>query len=773
VDDQPAPGAKGLPTRLTRFYGRQAETSELRGLVDRARLLTLVGAPGSGKTRLGIELAAGLAPEFPDGAMFVELAPLADPSLVPHAAAASAGIHGEASRPIEDTVVASMAGLRCLLVLDNCEHVVAAAAGLVARLLAECPGVRIVATSRVPIGVAGEQVWRVPALDAGTAAELFVDRARLAGATLAPDDASSPIVAEICARLEGLPLAIELAAAWTRVLSPAEIRDRLGDALPLLRGGQRGVDPRQATMEATVDWSCRLLAPRERRLFDRVSVFAGGFDLAAATDVAEAGDGNVGDGDARDGDARDGDDRDGDDRGGDVLAALSSLVDHSLVVAEPGGTAAGTTRYRLLEPVRQCGAVRLAAGGDEATVRRRHAERYLDVAVWCDAGLQGEGRAVALRRARRDEGNLLLAVEWARAHDPEMALRLCTALARFWELWGRVNEGRWRLEQMLDTGVGDRGLRATALARAGRLAWRQRDYGDARRMLEDSLAIKRDLGDEAGVGRRLCGLALVSLTEGDTDAAVRLCEQGIERFRAHGDDHWRAWALIFLGLARYVAGDGPLGDETLDEAMSLGRRNGEVAVTAYGLLYRCYGAYVAGDAPAERRHLVGALAAMRQAGGIVEEPDWLWAGTSLALTEGRVEAALRLAGGAEALSRRGGSHMNEQFVGHIVPRLERAVGDVGPEAADRLRAEGARMAFADLLAEATVEPPHRLTVREREVAELVALGLTNAQVAERLFISRRTVETHVEHVKQKLEVGTRAEVVAWVVRQTAVAGAQP
>jgi DNA-binding CsgD family transcriptional regulator len=433
----------------------------------------------------------------------------------------------------------------------------------------------------------------------------------------------------------------------------------------------------------------------------------------------------------------------------------------------------GTTRYRLLEPVRQCGAARLAAGGDEAAVRRRHAERCLGVAVRCDAGLRGEGRAVALERARRDEGNLLLALEWTRVHDAEMALRLCTALAPFWELWGRVNEGRRRLEQMLDTGVGDRGLRATALARAGRLAWRQRDYLDARRMLQDSLAIKRELGDELGVGRRLCGLALVSLTEGDTDAAVGLCEQGIERFRAHGDAHGEIWALIFLGLARYVAGDGSLGDETLDEAMTLGRRSGEVAATAYGLLYRCYGAYVAGDAPAERRHFVGALAAMRQAGGIVEEPDWLWAGTSLALTEGRVETALRLAGGAEALSRWGGSHMNEQFVGHVEPRIERAVGDVGPAAADRLRAEGARMAFADLLAEATAEPSHRLTTREREVAELVSKGLTNAQVAERLFISRRTVETHVEHVKQKLGVATRAEVVAWVVRQTAAVAARP
>jgi DNA-binding CsgD family transcriptional regulator len=200
----------------------------------------------------------------------------------------------------------------------------------------------------------------------------------------------------------------------------------------------------------------------------------------------------------------------------------------------------------------------------------------------------------------------------------------------------------------------------------------------------------------------------------------------------------------------------------------LGRPVGGGAVTAYGLLYRCYGAFMAQDAPAERRHLAGALAAMGEAAALVEEPDWLWAGASLALTEGRMPAALRLAGGARAFSRRCGSHMNEQFVGHIAPRLARAADDVGPAAADRLRAEGGRMAFTDLLAQAMAEPEpaHPLTAREREVADLVAQGLTNGQVAERLFISPRTVETHVEHVKQKLGVRTRAEVVAWVVRES-------
>jgi predicted ATPase/DNA-binding CsgD family transcriptional regulator len=762
VDGLLVPGAQGLPTRLTRFFGRQAEASELRGLLERVRLLTLVGAPGCGKTRLGVELAAGLASGFPDGVVVVELAPLADSRLVPHAVAAATGVGAEAGRRTEDTLVEGLVGVDCLLVLDNCEHVVATTAGLVARLLAECPGVRVLATSRVPIGVAGEQVWRVPPLDPGTAAELFADRAALAGAGLELDDHSTPIVDEICARLDGLPLAIELAASWTRVLSPAEIRDRLDDALPLLRGGVRDVGPRHATMEATVDWSCRLLAPGERSLFDRLSVFAGSFDLAAAAAVA-----GVGDGEAEGGAGHRGRTGDGD-PDGDVLATLTGLVDHSLVVAEPGATAAGPMRFRLLEPVRQCGAARLAAAGGEAAVRRRHAGHYLDVAAQCDIALRTE-RTGALDRARRDEGNMLLALEWARAHDTELGLRLCTALAPVWELRGRVNEGRRWLEEMLDTGMGDGVLRATALARAGRLAWRQRDYREARRLLQESLAIKRDLGDDVGVARRLRGLALVSMSEGDTDAAIRLCGESIDRFRAHEDLEGLVVALLFLGLARYVAGDVAGGDETLDEAMMLGRPVGGGAVTAYGLLYRCYGAYMARDAAAERRHLVGALAAMGEAAALVEEPDWLWAGASLALTEGRIPSALRLAGGARALTRRCGSHMNEQFVGHIVPRLARAADDVGPAAADRLRAEGGRMAFTDLLAQAVAEPEpvHPLTAREREVADLVAEGLTNGQVAERLFISPRTVETHVEHVKQKLGVRTRAEVVAWIVRESA------
>ncbi|MGH9213259.1 MAG: ATP-binding protein [Acidimicrobiales bacterium] len=748
MDGLSASGSDLLPVWLTRFFGRQAEIADLGELVESSRLLTLVGPPGVGKTRLGVELATRLEPRFGDGVWFVELAPVSDPMLVANAAAAAAGTPGEPGRPMVDTLVEALAGVKGLVVLDNCEHLVDATAAFVDRLLSVCPTLWVVATSRVPLGVHGEQVWRVRPLDAAASVELFADRARLASGGFEVDDATAPVVGEICDRVAGLPLAIELAAAWIRVLSPGQILDRLGDALGLLQSESRGVSPRQATMDATVGWSYQLLGQREKTLFDQLSVFVEGFDLEAARAVADA------------------------DRGDEhrVLQGLAGLVDQSLVLADE--TASGPMRYRLLEPVRQYGAARLAARGDGEIVRRRHAEHYLAVALGCDVELRGGQRTGALERLKLDEGNLFLALTWASVHRPELGLRLCSALALFWELRGWVTVGRTWLERMLRVEVADRQLRASALARAGRLAWRQRDYRQARQLLEQSLAIKRELGDELGVARRLRSLALVTMTEGDVDAAVQLCEESIASFRAQGDDPGLVWALLFLGLALYIAGDQAGGDARIGEALALNENVGSRAATAYGLLYLCYGAKLAADVTAERDCLVAAIAAMHDASGLLEEPDWLWAGTSLALSEGRKHTAFRLAGGADALSRRVGSYMNEQFTNVLASGLDELAGALGPGVVDRLRAEGARMSLTELLGEAVSREPdgnadQPLSAREQEVTALVAEGLTNSEIAARLFISRRTVESHLDHIRQKLDLRTRRQVMAWSLHRTA------
>ena len=650
----------GLPVRLTRFFGRDAEGAAVEEAVARARLVTLTGAPGSGKTRLGVELGARLAERFRDGVALAELAPISDPGRVASAVGLALGIDEEAGRPMADTLADALAGAELLLVLDNCEHLDAAAAELAGRLVAACPGVRVLATSRVPLGVPGEQVWSVPPLEREPSVELFIDRAGLAAGGFVVDASGRALVERICGRLDDLPLAIELAAAWTRVLSLGEILDRLDAVLPLLATGARGASGRQQTMEAAVEWSYRLLPAAERRLFDRLSVFAGGFDLRAAEAVVAPE---------------------------EALRGLSALVDHSLVLAEP----AGAMRYRLLEPVRQCGEVWLSARGEREEIARRHAEHYLEVARGADVGLRGGDRASTLQRLEQEEGNLLSALEWARRGRSDLGLRLCAVLAGFWELRGRVNDGRAWLEEVLEIDTPDRRLRATALSRAARLAWRQQDHERARTLLQESLAIVRDLGDDLGVARRLRTLGLVSMSEGDVETAMRLCEQSAGIFRANDDEPGLVLALIFLGWARYVDGELAGGDRQMREALAINQPAESVAATVSALLGLAYGANRAGNVTAQRARLVEALATMRdEGGGPVEDPDWLWAGSGLAEAEDRPRSAFRLAGAAEALGRRGGTH-TQLIMEPLKASLDSRAARIGKATVDRLKAEGAQI----------------------------------------------------------------------------------
>ena len=727
----------GLPVRLTRFFGRDAESAAVASAVEQARLVTLTGAPGCGKTRLAIELAARLAERFRDGVAFTELAPISDPGRVASAVGLALRIDEEFGRPMTDTLADALAGGELLLVLDNCEHLDAAAAELAGRLVAACPGVRVLATSRVPLGVPGEQVWSVPPLEREPAVELFSDRAALAGGVAA----DAAVVELICARLDDLPLAIELAAAWTRVLSPREVLDRLDAALPLPATGAGSASARQQTIEAAVEWSYRLLPAAEQRLFIRLSVFAGGFDLRAAEAVVAPE---------------------------EALGGLRVLVDHSLVLAAPGR--AGAMRYRLLEPLRQCGEAWLSAGGERDAVARRHAEHYLEVARAADGGLRGGDRASALHRLEQEDGNLALALEWARRGRSDLGLRLCAALAGFWELRGRVNDGRAWLEEMLERDTPDRRLRATALSRAARLAWRQQDHARARALLEESLAIVRALGDDPALARRLRSLALVAMSEGDVAVAMRLCAQSAGIFRANDDEQGLVWALIYLGWARYLDGDFAGGDLHMRDALAVNRPDGSVAATVNALIGLAYGASQAnpaGNVTSQRKHLVEALTTMRDddGGGVVEEPDWLWAGSGLAEAEDRLRSAFRLAGAAEALGRRGGTH-TLVIIRPLETSLDAAARRIGKATADRLKADGARMSLEDLWAEAITEPgDDPLSPREREVVELVGQGLSNVEIARVLVISKRTVESHVEHIKQKLGLRTRHALMAWALRE--------
>jgi predicted ATPase/DNA-binding CsgD family transcriptional regulator len=728
---------------LTRFIGREADARELVGILDGARLVTLVGAPGCGKTRLGLELADRLPSRYPAGVRVVELAPVGDECLVPSTVAASLGIDDRPLTSAEDALVEELSPKRLLLVLDNCEHVVGPVAALVTTLLDGCPSLQVLATSRAALGLNGEQVWRVPPLDLEPAVELFIDRAGLSAQGAGLDPSNTLVIKEICRRLDGLPLAIELTAAWSRVLTPAEILDRMEPALCLLRSHVRDASPRQRTMEATLDWSYQLLQPAEQLLFEQLSVFAGGFDFDAAQALRPDE---------------------------DVLDGLASLVDSSLVLAEP---TPGKMRYRLLEPVRQCAESWLGARGLLDVTRRRHAEHYLAMAVRSEAKLRSIEAGAVLARLEEEDDNFRVALRWARDQADDLGLRLCTALAPAWAIRGRANEGRAWLEEMLRRRADseDLGLRASGLARASRLAWRQRDYPSTRALLNESLAIERQLDDPLGVARRLRGLAIVAMAQGDLDEARGLGEESVSLFRRHGDRYGLGLALAFLGMTHQLGGHPDRADPCVREALELNRSNGSTTSSLYSIGSMAFGAIAANDIPGLRVHVTEIIGLLRQLGGNYEDPGWLWwTGVALASGEGRHRSALRLAGAAEAVARRDGLQLHEQLRRQVQPWLDRALVAVGSAEGHQLGAEGRQLSSDELMDEALHEvdrdPNGPLSSREQEVADLVAHGLTNREIAQRLIISTRTVESHVEHIKVKLGFARRARIVAWALDRT-------
>jgi non-specific serine/threonine protein kinase len=511
-------------------------------------------------------------------------------------------------------------------------------------------------------------------------------------------------------------------------------------------------------MAATVRWSFQLLPPDAQHLFVRLSVFAGGFDLEAAEAVVTGGGNRGGSGDSRGDGHR------------DVLAGLAALVDHSLVVADTPPS--GRTRYHCLEPIRQCGAALLDASDDADEVRRRHAEHYLAVARRFDPwGLRRARPALPADRIEREEGNLLAALGWAANRPSDLALELCEALATFWEIGGRVNNGRLWMERLLARDARDAGLRASALAWAGRLAWRQGDYDGARRLLGESRALLSRHDDPStpfttGLVRRI--EASVAFSGGDAEAAVRLCHESIDVARSVDDEIGLIWSHYTLGWAHYVLGDVASGDEQMWAALAANHRIRHPTATANARFGLHYGAFLAGDTAGQRAHLSGALAAAREPGAFLDQSEWLWCGAVLAAVEGRFASALRVVGGATALSRRHGSRQPEQIVAPMLAPFEATATEVSADDAARLHAEGGHMSWEELVAEVLGEPPiggSPLTPQEREVTDLVARGLTNADIARKLAVPRRAVDSHIERVKQKLGVGTREQILTRVLAE--------
>ncbi len=556
-------GASSVPMALTSFIGRERERAELKQLLASTRLLTLTGAGGSGKTRLARELAAELAGGDPDAAAWVEMAPLEAPELVPLHVAAALGVREDGTGTVTPALVRALRDRQRTIVLDNCEHLVAACAALTTDLLHGCPQVRILTTSREPLGIPGEQVWAVPGLslppasDSSTSAireseavQLFVERARATSARFRIDDTNAAAVARIVERLDGLPLAIELAAARVRVLSPHQIAARLDDAFRVLAGGARGTIPRHRTLREAIDWSYRLLDEPERLLFERLSVFVGGFDLEAAEFVCV---------DASLAPAV-------------VLDLLGSLADKSIVTVEAH---AGQARYRLLETVRQYATERLVERRDADRLRSRHAEYFTGFVETAEPNMFLYGHdSVWFDRIERDMGNLRAAAEWCATQSgtADVSLRLAAALQWFWFVRGRFGEAREWLENAVSRAANAEPLpRGRALSALAFTAFWQGDYESIREPAEESVRLLRTLDSPRDLAVAICVLGTGMSLEGDADDARALFDEAVRIARAQ-DPELLSYVLFWHGSAAEIRGDVRAARDAFEEGLELGHR---------------------------------------------------------------------------------------------------------------------------------------------------------------------------------------------------------
>jgi predicted ATPase/DNA-binding NarL/FixJ family response regulator len=807
-----------LPAEPNSFVGRERDLAELARLLDDVRALTLCGPGGIGKTRLALRLACEIVPGFPDGAWLVELADTVDPALVARRVATALGVREEPDRPLAETLTVALRPRTMLLILDTCEHVVDACAALAQQLLAGSPGLRLIATSREPLRVRGETVWRVPPLElpgpadaaelpagrlAGLEAiRLFADRAAAVRPGFVLDAGNAAAVARLCRTLDGMPLAIELAAARVGALSVEQIGARLRDRFQLLASGDRTAPARQQTLRAAVDWSYELLTGPEQVLLRRLAVFSG-WNLEMAEQVC--GDGAI--------------------PADQVLDLLAALIDKSLVTLD--GELEGDARYRLLDTIREYATVRLNASGEGAEIRRRHRDYMLALVegITAVAFVRGDPpwpvRVALYRRALAERANFGAALAACLDEgDVQAGLRLCTGLRSPWIAYGEAAEGARWFDTFLDSGDdAPAGVRARALMARAELAFDLQDYRAAAGRARAGAELCRASGEaRAATGQRI--LAMVSLRDGRYEDALAGIDEAARTARAEGDDWEEGLALSVR--ATIMARQGRLDEAQRAFADALGvlRDN-----NGYGVAQTLYGfggvARARGDLDAALGHFRAALALYRE---IDARPEiarclagigavalarrdlplacaslaesiqlslatgqrlvlarGLEAHAMLAAAGGDLARAVTLAGAAQALRAAVGQGP-EGVAGRRDGLVEAARGQLGPAAVAALLAEGSAMSAHEAVRLAAGPGPEEfpgpsaaaqpgpgaagsaLTAREREIAALIARGLSNRAIADELVISPATAARHVANIFTKLGFSSRAQLAAWAVQ---------
>ena len=785
-------GVHGFAPSLTSFVGRAGAVDEVAGLLGEFRLVTVTGPGGMGKTRLAGEVARRVANRFADGTWLVELATVREPALVPAAVATVLGVHERPGEPVAESLAAALAGQQVLLVLDNCEHVLDAAAALCGPLLAAADDMRVLATSREPVGVAGEARYRLPPLtlpdDGGTAGAdgseavlLFADRARQVDPHFTPAAETGPMVERLVQRLDGMPLAIELAAARVESLGVSGLLERLDDRLALLAGGDRMAPARLRSLAAAVDWSYRLLSQDDQRVFRRLAVFPGPFTLEAAVTVAGPGAGPV----------------------------VLYLVDCSLLTPPRAGLD-GRDRYLMLETLRAFGLDRLDGAGERAGAAAALAQYALQVVGHTDAGMQtSAGEATAARWLDAEDATMHQALAWALEHDPAAALRLAIALAPWWHVRGRTVAGYGLLNAAAEHAAPGEDAWCAAQLQLGQAAFSTSDFAGSvghYTAARDALAAR---GPSPPLAWALFGRSMALDFLGRFPEAADDASRAQDVARATADPAAEAMAAWSLGWVAYCTDDYGTMLTWMRRACRVDPASipGWLARLCAWLLAVALG--LAGQAAAARRGCEAVLAQAREVGDLRFQANMLWTLAAWDQQAGRLAEAGTQLGEAVRLSSRTGDRMrlidcldtcgelcaatgrwadvitmwaanaawrrrtgmpalHQEFRRHQEP-LRKAAQALGPDRARAAEERGAAMTlatvaeYAIMLAAPDSWPPQAprglalLSAREQELVALVAQGRTNAQIAAQLFISVSTVRSHLDRIRDKTGCRRRAD----------------